>query len=91
MESMQGLHEHLPQWILITLGAALLLINLLFALGVLRDAIKFQDNSKGPMFVGPTVWFFGVLFGSFLVLALYWLMHHSSLRGSDSASAKSPG
>ena len=81
MESMQGLHEHLPQWILITIGAAVLLINLLFALGVLRDANRIQDRGSEPMFVGPTVWFFGVLFGSFLVLALYWLMHHSSLRG----------
>jgi len=89
MESIHELHSHLPEWVLIVIGCAALLLNLLFALGVLRDAIKLQDNSRGPMFVGPTVWFFGVLFGSFLVLALYWLMHHSSLRGSDSASAKS--
>ena len=82
MQSMQGLHEHLPQWIVIAIGAAFLLVNLLFALGVLRDANRTQDQGREPLFVSPTVWFFGVLFGSFLVLALYWLMHHSSLRGN---------
>jgi len=84
MQSMQGLHEHLPQWIVIVVGAAFLLVNLLFALGVLRDANRTQDSGREPLFVSPTVWFFGVLFGSFLVLALYWLMHHSSLRGGTS-------
>ena len=81
MESIHELHSHLPEWVLIAIGCVALLLNLLFALGALRDAIKLQDHSRGPLFVGPTVWFFGVLFGSFLVLALYWLMHHSSLRG----------
>ena len=81
MEGLQELHKHLPEWIFITVAVAVLLVNLLFALGVLRDANRIQDRGSEPMFVGPTVWFFGVLFGSFLVLALYWLMHHSSLRG----------
>jgi hypothetical protein len=86
MESMQGLHEHLPEWIFITFSVAVLLINLLFALGVLQDAHRLHDKGHGPLFVGPNVWFFGVLFGSFLVLALYWLMHHSSLRGGEPKS-----
>ena len=81
MDGMQELHAHLPEWILIVIGSAVFLVNLLFALGVLHDAHRIHDKGHGPLFVGPTVWFFGVLFGSFLVLALYWLMHHSSLRG----------
>ena len=36
MDSTQGLHEHLPQWILITIAAAVLLVNLLFALEIGR-------------------------------------------------------
>jgi hypothetical protein len=81
MDGLQELHSHLPEWILIVIGAAIFLVNLLFALGVLSDAHRLHDKGHGPLFVGPNVWFFGVLFGSFLVLALYWLMHHSSLRG----------
>ena len=79
MESIHELHSHLPEWVLIVVGCAALLLNLLFALGVLHDAHRLHDKNHGPLFVGPTVWFFGVLFGSFLMLALYWLMHHSSL------------
>jgi len=82
MEGMSELHSHLPEWVLITVACAALLLNLLFALGVLRDAHRLHDKGHGPMFVGPNTWFFGVLFGSFLVLALYWLMHHSSLSAS---------
>ncbi len=82
MDGMQELHAHLPDWILIVIGSAAFLLNLLFALGVLRDAHRRQDRNRELLFVGPTTWFFGVVFGSFLVLALYWLMHHSSLSGS---------
>jgi len=85
---MEGLlQSKLPEWALITIACAALLLNILFALGVLRDAHRLHDKDRGPMFVGPNVWFFGVLFGSFLMLALYWLIHHSSLRGTTSGSA----
>ena len=63
-------------------GGALLIVNLLFALGVQRDGDRMREQGREPMFVGPAVWFLGVLIGSFLVVALYWLVHHSNLRAN---------
>ncbi len=64
-------------------GGALLFINLLFALGVQRDGDRLREKGREPMFVGPTVWFLGVLIGSLPVVALYWLVNHSNLRAVE--------
>jgi hypothetical protein len=61
-------------------GAILLVVNLIFAVGVMRDGDRMREQGREPTFVGPNGWALGVLVGSFVVVALYWLIHHSSLR-----------
>jgi len=61
-------------------GAAAFIVNLLFAIGITRDGDRIRERGGETRFVGPNAWGLGVLVGSFLVVALYWLVHHSSLR-----------
>jgi hypothetical protein len=56
------------------------LINLAFALGVSRDAGQLADSGKGPVLVGQGIWMLATLFGGVFVAAVYWLIHHSTLR-----------
>jgi hypothetical protein len=57
-----------------------LLVNTRFALAVGADAKSRLDTGKGLAFVGPLTWFIAACIGSLAVVALYWLMHYSSLR-----------
>ncbi len=61
-------------------GAALLLSNVIFAIGVMRDGDRIRERGADTQFVGPAMWALGVLVGSFAVVALYWVVHHSTLR-----------
>ena len=70
----------------IVAGIVLLLVNILFAVGVMRDADRIREKGGDVVFVGPGSWAFGVLIGSFLVVALYWLTHHSTLRRHESTA-----
>ena len=61
-------------------------IDVIFAVGITRDGDRIREKGGDTLFVGPTMWGIGVLVGSFLVVALYWLVHHSSLRVSADPS-----
>jgi uncharacterized membrane protein len=62
------------------MGLLLLIVHVSFALGVYEDALRMHFGPKGTLFVGPGMWMFAtVMLGPFLA-ALYWLMHHSTLR-----------
>jgi hypothetical protein len=75
-----------PEFTLIALGpfalfaAALFLINVIFAVGVMRDGDRIRERGGETFLVGPTWWGLATLFGSIVVIALYWLVHHSTFR-----------
>ena len=55
------------------------LLHLLFAAGVARDVGERHRNYLPVYFIPGFAWVLATLLGGILVLAVYWLMHHSSL------------
>lgn len=73
--------ENLTQFITFTTlvaGAFILIVNLAFAIGVNADANWLRTEGRTVISVGPFGWAIAVFFGSFLVVALYWAIHHST-------------
>lgn len=54
-------------------------IHFFFASGVKEDAEQLRAEKRGPLFVSPIFWALATLLGGFPIVALYWLMHHSTL------------
>ena len=74
--------------VLLAMGAVLVIVigffvHLLFALGVMRDGDRIRTAGGDTRFVGPGAWAASVLLGGLLAVALYWLIHHSSLRAPE--------
>lgn len=59
------------------IGVAVLtvLVNILFALAVYRDAKRLRVR----IFVGPGIWCLATLIGGVVPATLYWALHHSRL------------
>ena len=55
-----------------------LLINIVFAIAVYRDAVRL-DQTRVLIIVGPMIWGLATLFGGVVTAAIYWAMHHSRL------------
>ncbi len=66
------------------------IVQVFFALAVLSDACKIQDQGKKMVFVSGKIWAFGTLCGGVFIVLAYWIIHHSTLRSaSDSILSKS--
>lgn len=55
------------------------IVHLAFASAVFKDA----QRNKNRVFVLPGVWYIATLLGGVFVVAVYWVMHHSSLNSSN--------
>ena len=54
------------------------IVHIAFAFAVLFDAGNRRQQAR-LQFVGPGIWFLATLLGGIVVVAVYWLMHHSTL------------
>jgi len=66
-------------WSVVSFFAAVL-IHLIFAAAVFRDASSLEKTDNPPILVGPFVWALATLFGGVFVAAAYWVINRSSLR-----------
>ena len=69
-----------------TLGAIQLLVivltavvHLIIASGIAKDIGQLTKRDANPLFIPGFAWVLAGLVGGILTLALYWLLHHSSL------------
>jgi len=72
----------------IAYGIMAVLIHIIVALAVNGDAKRLVSN-RGELFLfGPFLWGWIVLVVGIAGFALYWVIHHSSLRAQVTAYAK---
>ncbi len=81
-----------PVVVLVTLAfwVVTIIIHVVFAIAVYRDAASLNTRGTGTVFVGPAIWCLTVLFGGVFLAAIYWVIHHSSFRRSEPV-AGNPG
>jgi len=71
-----------------SIGATFVLISSLlsiiahiaFALGVYIDGKRMMQQRTGPFLAGPFIWALLVFVGGPYLIAIYWLIHYSTLR-----------
>jgi len=63
--------------------ACKVLINLIFASAVARDAGLFEKRGIATSLVGGSIWAFATLLGGIIIAAVYWFIHHSTLTRAD--------
>ncbi|MFN0006859.1 MAG: hypothetical protein ACKVXR_03040 [Planctomycetota bacterium] len=64
----------------ITWATLAFLVHVAFAIAVYRDAEQVQRPRARLMFVNPFTWALTALISSVAGVALYWALHHSTLR-----------
>lgn len=60
-------------------GILTFIVHVAFAIGVGADAARMRDRHVGTFLVGGGMWAFATLLGGLVVVAIYWLIHHSTL------------
>jgi len=64
------------QWILLMVN---IIIHLLFAGAVAKDAGRIDQLGQRTALVSPYTWAFATLLGGVITAAIYWFIHHSTL------------
>ena len=68
-------------WLIgIALGLVAIAVHVLCALAVLSDASRVESQHRSTILVPGYVWAAATLFGGITTTAIYWLLHHSTLR-----------
>ena len=55
------------------------LLHIIFASGIARDVGELHRKAIPTRFIPGYAWVLATLIGGILVLAVYWLIHHSTL------------
>ena len=86
-----GMYPMEALWVLFIGGVTIcsiviiIIVHIGFATAVFRDATHLPASRK-PISVSPIIWFLAILLGGIFVTTLYWIMHHSRLNQSISAT-----
>lgn len=72
---MQNMH-------ILTIGLKVIL-NLIFATAVAKDAGLFEKHGSSTSLVSGLTWAFATLVGGIFTAAIYWFIHHSTLTRAD--------
>ena len=56
------------------------IVHIVLAMAVWQDGERLDRDGRPTFFVGPFFWAFMTLMCGLLVVLVYWLMHHSTLR-----------
>lgn len=59
------------------------IINILFAGAVARDAGLFEKRGIKLSLVNSVTWAFATLIGGVFIAAIYWFIHHSTVTRAD--------
>ena len=70
----------LPILFFVASWLATIAVHVVFAVGVLRDTVDLRHRGVATSLVSPAWWTLATLFGGVFVAALYWVIHHSTLR-----------
>jgi len=66
-------------YLMVTLTVLKVIINIIFAGGIARDSGIIHKQGQPIYLVSGLVWAFAALVGGILVVAVYWLVHHTNL------------
>ena len=86
-----GMYPIEALWVLFIGGVTIcsvvivIVVHISFAVAIFRDATNLPASRK-PISVSPTIWLLATLLGGIFVVTLYWIMHHSRLNQSISAT-----
>ncbi len=75
-------------WLAIVYAIFVFLVHVILALAVNKDAKHLRLSGSGLFLVGPFLWGWIVFIFGIAGIALYWAIHHSTLRNAKPPEAR---
>ena len=76
--------------VFIAFWIATVIVHIMFAIAVYRDAVSLNLKGTGTVFASPLIWCLSALVGGVFLAAIYWVIHHSEFRRTKPISGN-PG
>ena len=78
--NLSGFDQDTATIIIFVLVIVTAVIHIAFAMAVYRDAEERSRRGVAPTFVNGAIWGLTTLLGGVFTAAIYWIIHHSTLR-----------
>jgi hypothetical protein len=65
-----------------------IIVNTVFAFGVMKDTKKLRQQGKNIQFTYPIVWVIATILTGVFAVAAYWIVHHFHDSSSNESSPK---